>query len=341
MSFWRYVRDNGRFLLLFVVLTVFIAVMTYLDAQNRMLSGNAIYLAGVSFVLLVLCVSIDYAIKRKQMKRLFGLISAADKTPILPAPTDYKDEVYTALIRNLYEDYMNALHRAEEDYREGTEFMTAWAHEVKTPITAAKLLLHDASFVDEQTQNSLREEVDRIDGYVEKILYYSRSDSFSKDYLIAEEQLDSLAKESVKKHSTLFYRKQIRLENKLPKGLSVYTDKKWLLFIIDQLVSNALKYTPEGGCITLSAYNDERETVLVIEDTGVGIKSGDIARIFAQSFTGHNGRETGSNATGLGLYLSQKLAHKLGHYLTVDSNYGSGTTARIHFPILNDYFNVT
>jgi signal transduction histidine kinase len=231
---------------------------------------------------------------------------------------------------------MDATRVIEEEYREDREFMIAWVHEVKMPITAARLLLESGKYDGE----TLGEEIERISESVEKVLYYSRSDSFSQDYIIAEEDLNALVRENVKKHSALFIKKQIRVSLEVPAGLSVFTDRKWLLFIMDQLLSNALKYTEEKGAIQITAQRNGMETVLSYNDNGRGIKKEDMPRLFAKSFTGQNGRGPGSTATGLGLYLAQKLARKLNHSISISSEYGSGTSASIHFPILEDKLTI-
>lgn len=331
MSFFRYLRDNIRFIALYFVLAGFLVAMAYLDGQNSMQTDNAVYTALVSFVLFSSCVCVDYAIRLRHAKRLAELTRSADHAPVLPEPVDYRDELYTAYIHELYGQYTAAIRSTEDDSRENKEFMVAWAHEVKMPITAARLLLEGEP--GEAEVSSLREEIGRINESVEKVLFYSRSDSFSRDYIIAEEVLERLVKDNVKKQSALFIKKHIRVAIDVPAELTVFTDRKWLLFILDQLLSNALKYTGIEGEIVISARQDGRETVLSYKDNGKGIKQEDIARVFAKSFTGQNGREPGSAATGLGLYLAQKLAGKLSHNITLSSRYGEGTTVEVHFPV--------
>jgi signal transduction histidine kinase len=332
MSFFKYLRDNIRLILLYFILIAFFSMMAFLDSEFRMQPGDALYTVIVSFVIFAVLVLIDYLIRRKQAKELFQSTHTKDFTPVLPGPKGYKDELYTAYIGRLYSHYMDALRIIEEEYREDREFMVAWVHEVKMPITAARLLLESGNY----KQDSMLEEIERISECVEKVLYYSRSDSFSRDYVITEEDLNKLIRENVKKHSAVFIKKQISVAIDVPEGLAVYTDRKWLLFIMDQLLSNALKYTGEKGAIRIAAEKSASEVILCYNDNGRGIRKEDIARIFDKSFTGQNGRKPGSAATGLGLYLAGKLAKKLSHSITVSSEYGSGTSASIHFPMLDD-----
>lgn len=341
MSFFRYLRDNIRFILLYFVIAFFVAAMALLDSDSRMLPGNSAYTAVVSFTLFLGCVAVDYMIRRRRAARLSELIASPDKTPVLPSPEDYKDEQYAALVSSLYSGYMESLGAMEEDYREHKEFMAAWAHEVKTPITAMRLLL-DAEPESAQ-KAALEEELGRIGAAVERVLFQTRSDSFTKDFIIASEELAPLARESVKKHSALFIRRHIRLAFTVPDELTVQTDRKWLVFILDQLISNALKYTQENGEITLSAEDTGAGITFRCADNGRGISSQDIERVFAKSFTGQAGREPGSSATGLGLYLARKLSGKLGHTLSITSEPGRGAVVTLLFTKPHEilYLNLT
>jgi Signal transduction histidine kinase len=314
--------------------------VVYFDRTNRLLDSNIYYIAGVSAVFFIIYLAADYIIKNRHIKQLVNETISKNDAPILPKPQDYKDEVYTDVIQKLYTHYIEGLENTEKEYRENREFMTSWVHEIKTPITTSRLIYQGGSIGKPETA-SLIEELSKIEDYVEKVLYYTRSDDFSKDYIITEENLSSIVKGSVKKHAMMFISKKINFKDEVSSEITVDTDKKWISFIVDQLISNALKYTHEGGSITIKSQCIDKEKLLIIEDTGVGIKSEDIARLFSPSFTGYNGREENSKATGFGLYLSQKLAQKLGHHITIESEHGRGTRAIIHFPFWNDYYDVT
>ncbi|WP_373897637.1 sensor histidine kinase [Haloimpatiens sp. FM7315] len=364
MNFFKYLKDNIRLLVFYLFLMSFITMTIWLDRRNRLLDSNIIYILIVSLIMFVLYLLWDYHIKYSYINELIKFKNCKDKTPMLPKFIEYKDEVYEGILKDLYEYYNVSIKNKEDKVAEDGEFITSWVHEIKTPITALKLLL---SYYEEELNNkaniddkntiinnsysylndvrnsilNIKEESDKIDDYVEKVLYYSRSDSFSKDYIISEVYLNSIVKESVKKHSTIFIRKHIKFINEIQKDVYVYSDKKWLLFIIDQLISNALKYSKEPkdneslnseAFIKVSNFENEKEKVLVIEDNGKGIKKEDLERLFNKSFTGNNGRNFNSKSTGMGLYLSRKLANKLNHYITIKSSYGRNTTLYVHFP---------
>ena len=163
----------------------------------------------------------------------------------------------------------------------------------------------------------------KIGQYVDMVLGYLRLDSDSTDYVFCDTDLDALIRQAVRKFARLFILKRITLDFQ-ETGRTVLTDGKWLSFVVEQLLSNALKYTPAGGAVRI--YGDGE--TLVIADTGIGIREEDLPRIFEKGFTGYNGR-TGQKSTGIGLYLCRRVTEKLGHDLTIVSRPGQGTIARL------------
>ena len=337
MSFIKYIKENYRLLIFYLILMTFIWTAIFLDRGNRVLPSNLMYIILVSLFIFAVFLLTDYLIKYQQINRLLQFQAQEDKTPVLPAPQDFKEEIFSNIVNALYNEYTDSLKNMENQFKENNDFMTAWVHEIKTPITTSKLLFESQELGDAEFISSITEEMDKIEDYVDKVLYYSRSDNFSKDYIISEVSVNNIVKESLKKHSIIFIKKHIRLVNDIKEGLYINSDRKWLLFIIDQLVSNALKYTDNKGTIKFSTVENEKEVLLILEDSGSGIKKEDMERLFTKAFTGSNGRNVNMKATGLGLYLSQKLAKKLGHYITLESTYGKGTSVYVHFPKWEDY----
>ena len=201
-----------------------------------------------------------------------------------------------------------------------TDYYTLWAHQIKTPIAAARLLLQeDPGAVGTEVEVELL----KIEQYVDMVLGYLRLDSASTDYVFQDTDLNALVRQAVRKFARLFILKHITLDFQ-EIHRTVLTDGKWLSFVVEQLLSNALKYTPAGG--TVRIYGDGE--TLVIADTGIGIREEDLPRIFEKGFTGYNGR-AGQKSTGIGLYLCRRVSEQLNHDLTIVSRPGQGTIARL------------
>lgn len=239
----------------------------------------------------------------------------------LPRAGNLLEEDYQDLVRQLYGDRQEMTEEMELRYRELVDYYTIWVHQIKTPIAAMRLILQEEGHARGQ---ELKEELQRIEQYVEMVLCYLRLNAGSTDYVIKEYDLDEIVRQAVRKNASVFIRKKIRLEyEKL--GARVVTDEKWLLFVIEQILSNALKYTAAGGEISIVL---ERPKTLCIRDNGIGIASEDLPRIFEKGYTGSNGR-TDKKASGIGLYLSRRICENLGHRIFVTSRPGYGTEMRL------------
>jgi len=341
MSLKRYLIDKKFAILFYFLLMCFISLVIFLDGTVKVDFGNILYINFVSLVLFAVYLLGEYFYRKKFYMYLEDIIMIGQEDIInqLPEPKTYEQSLYTDLLKNIYEDQSNKIEMLYEEKRQNQEFVTSWVHEIKTPIAVSRLIIENGGgkSVDE-ILNSFEEELDKIDSYVEQSLYYSRIDSFSKDYLIGDVELGKVIKGAVKKQAKTFINKRIRIEME-ETDLSVTTDKKWLCFIIDQILANSLKYTNEGGKIKIISEKDEKEKRLIIEDSGIGIKTEDIGRVFEKGFTGCNGRD-GYKSTGMGLYLAKSLAIKLGHDISIESVHGEFTRVIIHFPKLTDYFKV-
>ena len=221
----------------------------------------------------------------------------------LPPPENASEQAYQELVELLYQKQQ--------------ELTQEW----RVRYSAMRLHLQAA---DTPENHMLLEDLQRIEQYVEMVLCYLRLDSDSTDYLFVQCDLDSIVRQAVRRFSAQFIHRKIRLEYE-PLGCRVLTDEKWLLFVLEQVLSNALKYTPSGG--TVSIFLEEPKT-LCIRDTGIGIAAEDLPRIFEKGFTGCNGR-TDKKASGIGLYLCRRICRNLNHTITAESQAEQGTTIRI------------
>ena len=238
----------------------------------------------------------------------------------LPAPKDQIEEDYQLIIGKLNEEAHISQMNATESYNDMVEYYTVWAHQIKTPIASMRLNLQSE---DTESARRLMGDLNRIEQYVEMVLTFLRLDSDSTDYLIKEYDIDEIIRPAVRKFSSDFIGKKLRLEYE-PVRYSAITDSKWLSFIIEQVISNAVKYTSEGS---VRIYMNE-PGVLCIEDTGIGIGAEDLPRIFENGYTGFNGRED-KRASGIGLYLCKRIADNLGHKIYAESEIGTGTKMMI------------
>lgn len=238
----------------------------------------------------------------------------------LEMPGDQIEEDYQELLRLVHEDQVKAVNDLQNRKKDLVEYYTMWVHQIKTPIAAMRLLLQ----AEDTPQNrEMAEELFQIEQYVEMALHYTRLDSESSDFLIQWYELDEIVREAVRKYARVFIRKKINL-NYQPLKVQVLTDEKWLEFVIEQILSNAVKYTQKG---TVSIYMEDERTI-VIEDTGIGIRPEDLPRVCEKGYTGYNGH-TDKRSTGIGLYLCKRILKKLSHSIEIDSELGKGTRVKI------------
>lgn len=235
----------------------------------------------------------------------------------LPPPKGLLEADYQALLQALASERAALALEDRNRLQDMTDYYTLWAHQIKTPIAAMGLLLQ------EEPRPELEGELLKIEQYVEMVLGYLRLGSDSTDYVFRNCRLDDLLRQAVRKYARLFILKKISLDFQ-ETGRTVLTDGKWLSFVLEQLLSNAVKYTPPGGLIRVYGDGD----TLVIADNGIGIQPEDLPRVFEKGFTGFNGRED-KKSTGIGLYLCRQVLDRLNHGISISSRPGQGTLVRL------------
>lgn len=308
-----FVRERIWAVALLAICAVIFAVVLYL---YRMPVEAVGYAAALCASVLLLWAVIRFILWRRRVIRLEEMQGRAALTlDQLPEPEGLETEAYQELLRELDELRRQVSSDADARARETVDYYTMWVHQIKTPIAAMGLLLQGD---DTERGRELRAELFRIEQYVELVLSYLRLGSDSSDYMIREYELDTILRQAVRKYAPLFIRGKVSLELS-PTGLRVLTDEKWLQLVVEQVLSNAVKYAP-GGQVRIYA----RDTRLIVEDTGVGIAREDLPRIFERGFTGCNGRMD-KRATGIGLYLCREICRRLGHTITAESEVGRGT----------------
>ncbi|OZB92833.1 hypothetical protein CJP46_23335 [Paenibacillus sp. XY044] len=238
-------------------------------------------------------------------------------------------QAFNHLLETQYRHYQNLLQTWERKQQEHLTFMNQWVHQMKTPVSVIEMITQGE---DDERLLSISEETDRIRRGLEMVLYVSRLETFEQDFSVEPVGLRQAVNETVHELKRYFIRSHVYPEVQVEDGLTVQTDAKWMRFILEQLLSNAIKYAAgTGSKITVSAnIEHDRSLTLEIRDRGVGIPKADLGRVFRPFYTGENGRRF-KESTGMGLYLVKEVADKLGHGIRIESAPGEGTAVRLHF----------
>lgn len=341
MKFKDYLEIK-RFFILFVLISIlFITILIYVSFEGESLISNIIYINLGYILLTTVYLIIGYFYHNTLYKEMKQLNDSTTEPHILllPKPQDKSQQLFINIIEKIQHTHVKELEKLQNEKTDYQDFIMTWVHEAKLPITASRMILKssDGKTVD-YLIDKLEDEIIKIDNYVEQALYYSRIDSFSKDYFITDVLLNQVVKDSVKKYSKLFIHKHIKF-TMWDSDEFVYSDYKWLGFVIDQILTNSLKYTDEGGIISINFEENDNEKLLTIHDTGIGIKPEDINRVFDKSFTGSVSRNH-SKSTGIGLYLAKQMVLKLGHNISIESEESKYTNVTLHFPKLHNYYDL-
>lgn len=316
--FWAYVKQHIAIVFMFLIFCgIFAGVFSLYDLETE-----AVLYASLLSVLAAVFFFVwhfwKYYQKHRDLVRLSKNIEIPEEE--LPVPKGIVEEDYQEMVCVLRELNNSCLTAWQTWRSDSIEYYMTWAHQIKTPISVMRLILQSE---DTPEHEELLFELFRIEQYVEMVLSYFRLDSTANDFVIQEYNLNHIIKQVIRKHASQFIRKKLRLIYK-ETDVTVLTDEKWLCFILEQVLSNAIKYT---ACGTVTISVDENK-ILSVTDTGMGIAAEDIPRIFERGFTGYNGRAD-KKSTGLGLYLCKRAADKLSHGMSVRSEAGKGTTVFI------------
>lgn len=317
----QYLRRRKRdFMLAAGVVIILASVFFLYDIPLEPL----VYALILCAVLAIIFLGIDFGRFAARCRMLAQLTKQATFTlDTLPPAEDLVEQRYQELLTQITAKSAQAAAEARQAQQEMDEYYTLWAHQVKTPIAAARLLLQTGAG-GEQTSD-LELELFKIERYVEMALQYVRVESPSSDLVIRRCSLDGIVRQAIRRYARLFIEKRIALDYE-GVDLEVLTDSKWLSFVIEQILANALKYTEKGR---IAIYLDESTPhTLVIEDTGIGISAEDLPRVFEKGYTGYTGRRE-KHSTGIGLYLCKRILTRLNHTIVVESEVGRGTRVKI------------
>lgn len=340
----NFIKQNYIWILMIVTMSCIHLLYMYLIGARKQ---DLVYAAVLDAILLLITVLVGFFRYSSKVKAL----SNALKRPVeeqaqLPEAADDVEMLYHRLLENQSIARSESESSAAIRQSQMRDYYSMWVHQIKTPISAMKLLLEAEReelgllICDEEQQASLKElsdnvasfedELFRIEEYVGMALQYQRVSSTENDFVLEKVSVDGVIRDTIKKYAKIMIRRHIGI-NYSGTGQEVYTDGKWLAFMLEQILSNAIKYTPQGF-VTIETAEEKDRFFITIKDTGIGIKAEDLPRVFEKGYTGYNGHAD-KKATGIGLYLCRQMADKLGHTIRMESEIGKGTKVWIGFDL--------
>lgn len=338
----NFIKQNYIWILMIVTMSCIHLLYMYLIGARKQ---DVVYAAALDAILLLITVLVGFFRYSSKVKAL----SNALKRPVeeqaqLPEATDDVEMFYQRLLENQSIARSESESSAAIRQSQMRDYYSMWVHQIKTPISAMKLLLEvereelgQLICDDEQSQyllsdnmDSFEDELFRIEEYVSMALQYQRVSSTENDFVLEKVSVDGVIRDTIKKYAKIMIRRHIGI-NYSGTGQEVYTDGKWLAFMLEQILSNAIKYTPQGF-VTIETAEEKDRFFITIKDTGIGIKAEDLPRVFEKGYTGYNGHAD-KKATGIGLYLCRQMADKLGHTIRMESEIGKGTKVWIGFDL--------
>ena len=316
----KYLKDRK---LIFIAILFWIAIFSGVFALCGIEFKYVWYPTVLGCMALVICLVVDFVCYYKKCRSLTMVENSIDVTlDNLPKTSNQIEEIYTELLKLLTNEKNEEVNNILNSKKETMEYVTLWSHQIKTPITALQLLANDT---DEEIRIEILNRLFEIEQYQDMMLQYLRLEGGGSDYVLADYSVKDMVNQVVKYFARIFISKGISVKIQVDESRKVVTDEKWMVFVLKQLISNALKYTSKGE-ICISFDNDE----LLIKDSGIGIAKEDLPRIFDRGYTGYNGRKD-KKATGLGLYLTKQILDRLNHKIEIDSQIGVGTRVFIKF----------
>ena len=329
MRFKDYLKDKLPLIFLYVLIVILI--LTILLVFNVYYTGILMIL----FLLIILGLALfffRFYQKKKFYDELYNILEKLDnKTLIHETLGDVsflEGRILLDVLRQTDKYKLDEINNYKFSQKDFQEFMELWVHEIKTPLSAINLITENNK---NEVTESIYEEALKIDGFIEMILFYARSEMPEKDYFVKSYRLSDIINKVIIRNKNSFIQKNIRL-NMHDLSVFVQTDSKWLEFIINQIISNSIKYIKDNPEIEIYSLKNSESVSLIIKDNGVGISSKDLPRVFDKGFTGSNGRSK-YNSTGMGLYLVKKLCLSLGNNVLIKSEEGKGTVLEIVFPL--------
>ena len=330
MNFKLFLREKAStiLLLLFGLITIEIFLMAYNVGMFI-----KIYIPLIIMGLYMISIIIEYFKRKKFYNNLLNMLEELDEkyliTEIIKTPNFLEGQIFKNSLEQIDKSMLENVNKYKymtEDYK---EYIELWIHEIKIPIATSKMVIENNK---NEVTKSIDEELDKVENYIEQALFYARSNTVEKDYYIRKVVLKEIVNESIKKNKSSLIQEKISIDIH-DLDIEVNTDNKWIVFILNQIIQNSIKYRKkENSVIEIYANQGKENVILYIKDNGIGIKQGEIARVFEKGFTGTNGRLSNKKSTGIGLYLCKKLCNKLGIGIELNSVQNEGTVVKLVFP---------
>lgn len=320
--------------IMFLNFLCMIGLATFLSVTGNSFDG--IFLTVLIWIVILTAHLVtSYYSRKVQMEKLLNLAEQLEEryllSEVMEKPERADDQVYYRLLKLAGKSMLEQVNEVRRERTEYKEYVEQWVHEIKTPITAMKLFCEN---VHSQETKELLVELEKVNRYTEQALYYARSEHTEKDYSVREIRLFDVVHQSIAENKYLLLQNGIRIDLQETDD-TVYSDEKWLCFILNQLIVNSVKYRTEQPVLKFYTERQGNQVILCVQDNGIGIDAGGLQRIFEKGFTGQNGRNAPQNSTGIGLYLCKRLCDKLGIGICADSK-GSGMIFRLIFHV-NDF----
>ena len=331
MKFGEFIKE--KILLIFLVLFIIASSEILLLPYPQIVIFVRLYIAICPVIIIGIDIVVEYRKKSNFYNELKNNLEKLDNKYLISEIINTPDFIEGKILKNTIQETgksmlenVNSYKQLQEDYK---EYIELWIHEIKIPIATSKLIIENNK---NEITKSIDEELDEIENYTEQALFYARSNTVNKDYVVTKSNLKEIVNEAILKSKRALLSNKISIElNDLEK--EVFTDSKWATFIINQIIQNSIKYSKkEDKKIQLYAKSNNENIILYIKDNGIGIKKGEITRVFEKGFTGENGRIINKKSTGIGLYLCKKLCNKLGLGIELNSEKNIGTEVKIIFP---------
>lgn len=327
-----FLKERALFIFINIIVLVFSSIL--LSALNVDLYA-VIFIFVINLIGILLYHIYDYFNRKNYYDDLLMNLEALDKkyliSDVINEGSFLESKILYHIIKETTKSMKDDISSLKINNKEYREYIELWVHEIKTPIASSKLIIENNK---SELTKSIEEEITKVENYIEQALFYARSNTLEKDYIIKDIDLRSIVNKVIRRNSKVLIEKKIKIET-LDLDKIVYTDSKWIEFILNQIISNSIKYMDSyksENKIKFYTRNIGENIVLYIEDTGIGMNEKDVFKAFEKGYTGENGRKY-CKSTGMGLYLCKKLSNKLGLGINIESTIGKGTKVAIVFPI--------